>query len=262
VRHIKLFLQYDGTAYSGWQVQKRGRTIQKLIEDAIFKVTGKRVRVTGAGRTDAGVHALCQVAVFKTRSYLKPAVILRALNAYLPSDIRIVRTEECSAGFHPRFDAKNKTYSYIISMPGTGPASGQGGAVFLKRYSWQIPYDLNIADMRKAARHLIGKHDFACFRASGCSSKNALRNIKKLTVSKANSSRFLGFELQLPLIKISIQADAFLRHMVRNIVGTLVEVGRGKISPDEMQYILDSKDRRLSGPNAPAQGLFLEKIVY
>lgn len=255
MRIIKLVLQYDGTDYSGWQVQKREKTIQSVLESAIRTVTGEQVRVTGAGRTDAGVHALLQVAAFRTRTHLKPNVLFRALNANLPSDIFLVRAAECASDFHPRFDAKQKTYSYIISS--TGPCS-----VFLKRYSWQIPYELNISSMRKAAQLLVGQHDFACFRASGCSSRSAVRTIKGISISRADTFGFMGFQFRVPLIKISIRADAFLRHMVRNIVGTLVEVGRGKTPAQEMKGVLESKDRKCAGPTAPAQGLFLEKIAY
>lgn len=255
MRIIKLVLQYDGTDYSGWQVQKREKTIQSVLESAIRTITGEQVRVTGAGRTDAGVHALCQVAAFRTRTHLKTNVLFRALNANLPSDIYVVRATERDSDFHPRFDAKQKTYSYIISPTGLF-------SVFLKRYSWQIPYELNISSMRKAAKLLVGQHDFSCFRASGCSSKNAVRTIKGISISRAYSFGFIGFQFRAPLIKISIQADAFLRYMARNIVGTLVEVGRGKVPVQEMKIILDSKDRKCAGQTAPAHGLFLEKIVY
>jgi tRNA pseudouridine38-40 synthase len=255
MKHIKLILQYDGTDYSGWQVQKKEKTIQGLIENALVKVTGERTRIAGAGRTDAGVHALHQVAAFHTKSHLKPATLMKAINANLPPDVRVAKMSECFPDFHPRFSAKHKTYVYLISRP--GPYS-----VFLRRYSWQIPYELNFNRMRKAAELLAGKHDFACFRASGCSSKNAVRNIKKISITKTESFDFLEFLFKSELIKISIQADAFLRHMARNIVGTLVEVGRGKITLDAFEDILHSKDRKRSGPTAPAQGLFLEKIIY
>ncbi len=255
MRHIKLSLQYEGSDFSGWQVQKKEKTVQGIIEDAVFSVTAERVRLTGASRTDAGVHAFEQVAVFKTQSKLETGVLLRALNANLPQAVRIISAGECPVDFHPRFNARSKTYSYIISSTGEY-------AVFLRRYSWQVPYDLSIADMRKAAGYLIGRHDFACFRASGCNSRNALRNIMKLTVSKANSSGLLAFKFNAPLIKISVQADAFLRYMVRNIVGTLVEVGMGKTPPSKVKSILQSRDRRQAGKTAPAQGLFLEKIEY
>jgi len=255
MKNIKIVLQYDGTDYSGWQVQKKEKTIQSLLSDAVLAVTKEKVKITGAGRTDAGVHAFGQVAVFGTESDLEPSVFLRAVNAHLPDDIRVVKAAACPEDFHPRFSAKNKTYSYIVSCPGAY-------SVFLKRYSWQVPYELNMARMRKAAKVIAGRQDFSCFRASGCSSKNAVRNIKGLTISKTNSFGFLGFKFNAPLIKISVQGDAFLRYMVRNITGLLVEVGRGKVQPGEVKEIIHSKDRRLSGPTAPAQGLFLERIVY
>ena len=173
MKHIKLTLQYDGTDYSGWQVQKKERTIQQIIEDAIYTVTGERLRITGAARTDAGVHAFAQIAAFKTQSNLEPQVFLRAINANIPHDIRVINAEEYSEDFHPRYSAKNKTYSYRISHKGTY-------AVFLRRYSWQIPYQLNCDLMREAVEYLIGTHDFSCFRASGCSSKNPVRTIFKI----------------------------------------------------------------------------------
>ena len=256
MRHIKLTIQYDGTAYSGWQIQKKETTIQGLLEDAIFTVTGEKLRITGAGRTDAGVHALEQVAAFRTQSDLMPDVFFRALNANLPEDIRIVDVEECSANFHPRYGTKNKTYSYLISF------YYGAYAVFLKRYSWQIPCRLNCDSMREAADHLIGRHDFSSFRASGCSSKNPVREVTKIEISEYDSFDFLAFTFNTPVIKISIQANAFLRHMARNIVGTLVEAGRRRIPPGKMTEILEAKDRCAAGKTAPACGLFLEKINY
>ena len=255
MRHIRLALQYDGTDYSGWQVQKKGTTIQGLLEDALFAVTNERVRVAGTSRTDAGVHAIEQVAVFTTRSGLGPDIFQRALNANLPQDIRVIIAGECSADFHPRYNAKNKTYSYIIS--GTGIYS-----VFLRRYSWRIPYRLNCTAMTEASGYLTGKHDFSCFRASGCSSKNPVREIIKIEISEPSSIEFFSFKFDVPIVRISIQANAFLRHMARNIVGTLVEIGRDKSPASKIIEILDSKDRRTAGQTAPARGLFLEKITY
>lgn len=255
MRYIKITLQYDGTDYSGWQVQKKERTIQQIIEDAIYTVTGERLRITGAARTDAGVHAFAQIAAFKTQSNLEPQVFLRAINANIPHDIRVINAEECSEDFHPRYSAKNKTYSYRISHKGAY-------AVFLRRYSWQVPYQLNCDLMREAVEYLIGTHDFSCFRASGCSSKNPVRIIFKIEIVEDSFVDFMNFKFNVPLIKISIQADAFLRHMVRNIVGTLVEIGRGKQPVSYTKEVLGFKDRRFSGPTAPAQGLFLEEINY
>jgi tRNA pseudouridine38-40 synthase len=271
VRHIKLIIQYDGTDYSGWQIQSKNEkckmknvklrkgksivTIQGILQEKIKKITGEDAKVIGAARTDAGVHAFTQVAAFRTESDLEPHVFLRALNANLPHDIRVIDAAECSADFHPRYSAKSKTYSYIISSTGAY-------SVFLKRYSWQIPYRLDCDSMREAAKYFIGKHDFSSFRASGCSSKNSVRTIFKIEVAEFSSIDFMSFKFNAPVVKISIEADAFLRHMARNIVGTLVEVGRGKLSPIDIKEILESKDRRLAAPTAPAQGLFLERIEY
>jgi tRNA pseudouridine38-40 synthase len=254
MRYIKLTLQYDGTDYSGWQVQKKETTIQGLLEDAVFNITGERLRITGAARTDAGVHAFKQVAAFQTQSTLEPDVFLRAINANIPHDIRIIDAGECTADFHPRYSAKNKTYSYIISRT--------GAYFFLRRYSWQMPYQLNCSAMREASNYLIGKHDFSSFRASGCSSKNPVREIREIAVSEFSSIDFMTFKFNAPVMKISIEANAFLRHMARNIAGTLVKIGRGKIPPLRMKDILEARDRRAAGETAPACGLFLQKIEY
>jgi len=255
MRKIKIILQYDGTDYSGWQVQVKETTIQGLLEGALADITGAPARVTGAGRTDAGVHAFQQTAAFSTESDHQPDVFLRALNAHLPDDIRVIHSEEASNDFHPRYSARNKTYSYVISHPGPY-------AVFLKRYSWNMSYPLHCDAMKEGAGYLFGEHDFSSFRASGCSSKHPVRTIIDLQILKLDSVDFMGFRFNVPLIKISITANAFLRHMARNIVGTLVEIGRGKIPPDHMKTILEAKDRRVAGKTAPARGLFLEKIVY
>jgi len=255
MRYIKLTIQYDGTNYSGWQIQQKEATIQGSLEEAVLSVTGERTRVTGAGRTDAGVHAFEQIAAFSTPSALRPEIILRALNANLPEAIRIIGAEECPESFHPRYSAKNKTYSYLISRPGAY-------SVFLQRYSWQRGYSLNIHSMKKAANCLTGEHDFTSFRASGCSSKHPVREIMDIQISDHKSIGFLSFMLSTPLIKISIRANAFLRHMARNIAGTLVDVGKGRTRSEDMKKILESKDRQAAGITAPARGLFLEKIEY
>lgn len=255
MRQIKLILQYDGTGYSGWQVQDNQSTIQGLLEDAIFKVTGERIRITGASRTDAGVHAFAQVATFKTGSSLTPQVLQRAINANILQDIQVINAEESSADFHPRYRAKSKTYSYLISRAGDY-------SVFLRRYSWQMHFQLNADLMREAADYLAGTHDFSSFRASGCGAKNPMRTIFKIEVSELPSVDFMSFKFNVPLIKISLQANAFLRHMVRNIVGMLVEIGRGRHPASHIKEVLSLKDRSFSGPAAPANGLFLEEINY
>ncbi len=255
MRNIKINIQYDGTEYSGWQIQVKEATIQGLLEKAILKITDENSRVIGAGRTDAGVHALDQVAAFKTNSHLDPPTLLRALNANLPLDIRIINTEEADDDFHPRYRAKYKTYSYIISH-------SESHSVFLRRYSWNMSYNLNTNAMLQAAGHLIGKQDFSSFRASGCSSKHPVREIMDIQISKSDSINFMTFQFNTPVIKISITANAFLRHMVRNIVGTLFEIGRDRMPPEKMVEILNAKDRAAAGQTAPACGLFLEKMVY
>jgi tRNA pseudouridine38-40 synthase len=255
MRNIKITIQYDGTDYSGWQVQKNSPTIQGHIEKAIVTVTGEEARIIGAGRTDAGVHALDQTAAFKTASLLEPGVLFRALHANLPMDIRIIACEECADDFHPRYNAKNKTYTYLICRE--TPYS-----VFLRRFSLMSTYCLDVQAMDTAAGFIIGSHDFSSFRASGCSAKNPVREIQNISVLKLESIDFMGFTFKTPVIKISMQANAFLRHMARNIVGTLMEVGRGRIAPEKMNTILESKNRDNAGPTAPARGLFLEKITY
>ena len=255
MRNIRLTIQYDGTDYSGWQVQQNGTTIQGLLEKAVNTVTGEIIRITGAGRTDAGVHAFDQVAVFKATSRLEPEVMRNALNANLPLDIRVTNIKEVPDDFHPRYNAKNKIYSYLISR--TGPYS-----LFLRRYSWHMSRQLDCASMKKAAGHLIGNNDFSSFQASGCSAKHPVREIIQINIDELKSIGFMGFTLDAPMIKISIKANAFLRHMARNIVGTLVEIGKGRLQPDDMVELLELKDRDKAGPTAPSCGLFLEKISY
>jgi tRNA pseudouridine38-40 synthase len=255
MKHIKLTIQYDGTDYSGWQVQKKETTIQGVLEDAVFAVTGEELRVTGASRTDAGVHAFQQVATFVTQSAIDPQVYLRALNAHLPDAVRVISSEEANTNFHPRYDAHNKKYSYLISRYGAY-------APFLKRYSWHVSCQLDCDAMREAAHYLIGGHDFSSFRASGCSSKNPVRKITEIDITESESFDFMMFTFQIPMVKISIQANAFLRHMARSITGTLAEIGRGRIPPGQMKDILEARDRQAAGKTAPPCGLFLEKINY
>ncbi len=255
MRQLKIIVQYDGTDFSGWLIQKKGTTIQGLLEHAVLTFTGKFSRVTGASRTDAGVHALEQVASFRTLSSLDDHTIVRALNANLPLDIRVLHAEEVSDDFHPRYSPNNKTYSYMITTQ--GPYS-----LFLRKYSWTVPYTLNISAMKHAAEYLLGKQDYTSFRAAGCSSKNQIREITELDITSSGFVDFIGFRFNSPIIKINIRANAFLRHMVRNIVGTLVETGGGKKSPEFMKELIELKDRRMAGQTAPACGLFLEKIEY
>lgn len=255
LRRIRLLIQYDGTAYMGWQVQPSGATIQGILQDNIFRITEEHVNVIAAGRTDAGVHAIGQVAAFDSLSRLHVSIMKKALNALLPPDVRVIDLMDAPQDFHPRYSALGKKYSYIIANMKDIP-------VFIRKYAWRISAPLDTEAMRAASVHLLGTHDFSSFRGSGCGAKNPVRTVHCLTLEKLPEAGFLFATLPGDFIRISIEADAFLRHMVRNIVGTLVETGKGKMSPERAKEILSSGDRRLAGPTAPAQGLFLEKVLY
>jgi len=255
MRSVKLLLEYDGTAYQGWQSQRSGITIQDVLSGVIGSITGERIRLIGASRTDAGVHACGQVAAFTTESALSADVLKRAMNARLPQDIRILTADDIYRAFHPRYDARRKRYVYLIRLTGTG-------AAFLSRYTWHIRTNLNTDAMKKAAEYFSGEHDFSSFRGSGCSAKTTVRMISTIRVSVLDTLDFMTMSMPGSYIKVSMEANAFLRHMARNIVGTLVEVGRGRISAESIPAILASKDRTAAGPTAPAAGLFLEQIFY
>ncbi len=254
-RRIRLVLQYDGSGFGGWQVQPRVATIQGCLQDCISRLTGERVVVIGAGRTDAGVHALEQVAAFDSGSGLHTDVIKRALNAMLPQGIRVMETMEVGEDFHPRYSARAKRYMYMLANMREVP-------VFIDRFVWRITCPLDLEAMRSASAFLIGKHDFTSFRGAGCGAKNPVRTIHRLEVEKLREAAFLAATFRGEFIRITVEADAFLRHMVRNVVGTLVETGRGKLFPGRVKGILDARDRKLAGPTAPANGLFLEKVSY
>jgi len=255
MRQIKLLLEYDGTAYMGWQRQlKREMTIQGILEDRIFRITGENAKIIGASRTDASVHAFGQVGTFRTSSKLRPEVIKRALNALLPQDIRVREASEVDHLFHPRHSARRKRYFYII-------ANLKETSVFLYKYAWLIPHPLDINAMGEAARALIGRHDFSSFRGTGSHVKNPVREVFSLGIERFDRIEFMTSSIKGEFLKIDIEADGFLRHMVRNIVGTIVEIGKGKMAR-RMEEVLESRDRKLAGPTAPPHGLFLEKIIY
>ena len=245
MRTIKLVVEYDGTHYLGWQVQPKVSTIQEVLQEKLFSLTGERVHLMGSGRTDAGVHALGQVAHFKTKSLLDPQTIQRALNGLLPSDIVIQSVVEVDEGFHARRSSKSKVYEYRILNRNLRSA-------FHKGYAWHIPQKLNLKEMKKATRQLIGEHDFASFQSLGSPQKTTVRKVIRAEW-KRDRDGFLRFE---------IEANGFLKQMVRAIVGTLVEVGKGKIDSVAFRRVLDSKDRRKAGPTAPAHGLFLKEVKY
>ena len=255
LRRIKVTVQYNGSAYHGWQFQPSGMTIQGILQDCVYQVTGERVQVVGAGRTDAGVHAMEQVAVFDVRSSMNISVIKRALNALLPTDVRVMNIEEVTADFHPRHSARGKRYVYLIANMRDVP-------VFVRGYVWRVREPLDLEAMRAASAHLLGRHDFSSFRAAGCASKHPLRTIREIRIERLYEAPFLCKGLKGEFVRITVEADAFLRHMVRAIVGTLVEVGKGNLRPETVGDILERKERRFAGPTAPPQGLFLDRIFY
>jgi tRNA pseudouridine38-40 synthase len=255
MRNIRLLVQYDGTAYSGWQVQPGAVTIQGLIEQYLKKITGEETHLLGAGRTDAGVHALRFVASFRTPAQLAPQIFQNALNAHLPCDIRIMKADQADESFHARFSAKGKSYFYLIS-------TDRIVSPFLHRYVWRVPFHLDLAAMKQSIASFAGTHDFSAFRGSGCGAKTAVRTIVEASVSELDRLEFMTVRLEGNFIKFRFEGDAFLRHMVRNMVGTIVEVGKGRIKPGDVGSIMKGADRRCAGPTAPASGLFLEKVIY
>jgi tRNA pseudouridine38-40 synthase len=244
-RTIKLTLQYDGTSYVGWQRQAEGVSIQGLLEDALKPIEGAPVTVHGAGRTDAGVHALGQVASFTLQASIDTTTLARALNAVLPPDLRVASVEEEAEGFHARFSATGKTYEYrIVNAPLASP--------FVRRYVWHVIPRIDRAAMREAAPVLVGTHDFAAFQGTGTVVASTERTIHRLDVREGSDG----------LLVMAIEGDGFLRHMVRNIAGTLVEIGLGRWPATAMAEILASRDRARAGSTAPPQGLFLIEVRY
>lgn len=258
MRNIKLTVEYDGSKYCGWQRQdikinlssqrKQKLSIQEAIEDCLKKILRHKVKLIASGRTDSGVHALGQVSNFKTTSNMPLQKIRAALNANLPRSIRIIQAQDVALGFHARYWAKAKTYRYLI-------LNQDYKSPFLKDYSYWYKIPLDIRLMKKGSGILLGRHDFKGFCASGSSIEDTKRKIRQLSI---NSSSLFSSNI----ISIEIEADGFLYNMVRNIVGTLIEVGRGRFKPSRIKDIIQSKDRSLAGPCVPAKGLYLVKVVY
>ena len=244
-KNIKLILEYDGSRYHGWQRQAGMTTIQEVVEEKIKTMTGETVNVIASGRTDAGVHALYQVANFKTRTHLLPAIIRKGLNALLPDDIFIKQVDYTSMDFNSRYNAISKIYEYRI-------LNRREPDIFLRSYAWHIPTALNLEKMAKCLSLLLGRHDFSSFKSSGSAIVNPVRDMKRAYVIGSTDD----------LLHFSFEADGFMRHMVRNIIGTVVEVGRGKIDVDGFMDILHSRDRKKAGLKAPSQGLFLKMVKY
>ena len=259
MRILKLTLAYDGTRFVGWQRQADGESIQGLLENALARFEGVPVTVHGAGRTDAGVHALGQVASASVTFTHPAATIVRALNAQLPEDIRVVDIADAAPDFHARFSARSKTYRYQIR-------AGTVGDPFTRAFVWQLPEALNVAAMTDAAAALVGRHDFAVFQSAGTEVASTVRTIFRSEFSTAEpSERPDGFERSERverLLVYEVAADGFLRHMVRAIVGTLVEIGRGWRSAESMAQLIEHGTRAQAGATAPPHGLFLVSVDY
>ena len=248
MRFIKLTLSYDGTDFAGWQTQPGRRTVQSTLENAIRKITGESVSAVASGRTDAGVHALGQVVGFVTVSNHSCSVFRAALNANLPRDVVVLEVCETWTDFHAIRDAQRKTYRYEIQ-------DGDRTDVFTRRTSWRVPCDLDVGAMRHAAQQLTGSHDFSSFESSGSERATSIRTIYHVAVQRQPYSH--GGR-----IVIELTANGFLYNMVRAIVGTLVQVGRGALASAEITRILEAKNRKAAGVTAPPQGLFLLSVEY
>ena len=244
MRNIKITIEYDGTSYGGWQKQKNNRTIQQCIEEAIKLLTGEDVELIGSSRTDAGVHAKGMVANFITNSQIPADKFREAINTKLPDDIGIIKSEEVDRNFHSRYDSKGKTYCYTLVNRYEKVCIG-------RNYVYQVRDELNYNLMKEAAKYFLGKHDFKAFKTNGSSVKTSVRTINGLEL-----------ELKGDVIKIFVSADGFLYNMVRIIVGTLIEVGKGKIKPEDIESIIKNGDRSKAGPCVPPNGLVLEKVFY
>lgn len=244
LQRIKLVFEYEGTRYHGLQVQENAHTVQREMESAIHNLTGEWVKMLFAGRTDTGVHAVGQVGVFDSGSTIPADRWAYALNSYLPEDVRVRSSEAVGADFHPRYQALSKTYRYLVYRSGAGQ-------VFYRDRALCCRDTLDIEQMRKAAALFQGVHDFRAFCASGTSVKTFAREVYRCELHEES-----------PLLWLDIEANGFLYNMVRIIMGTLLEVGRGKLPAERISQILDSLDRSQAGPTAPPQGLYLLKVSY
>jgi tRNA pseudouridine38-40 synthase len=244
VRTIRLTLEYDGTGYVGWQVQQNGKSVQETLEQALSKLLGEGVKVTGAGRTDSGVHAAGQVASFATEREIPLRAFVAGTNGFLPSDIAVLDAAECPDTFDARRSARGKLYRYrICNRPVRSPLE--------RRFAWEIFRPLDEAAMARAAVPLVGRHDFAAFRAADCEASTTVREVRRLQVRREETTIF-----------VEVEATAFLKHMVRNIVGTLVDVGHGKRAEDSVAKVLEGRNRTRAGPTAPPHGLCLVRVMY
>lgn len=244
MRNIKLTIEYDGKDFNGWQKQPNKLNIQGTIEKVLEEITGEKIELNASGRTDAGVHAYGQVANFKTNSMLPIEKFAIAINSKIKKSIVIKKTEEVEESFHSRYSCKQKTYRYVIN-------NSQYGTAIYRNLEYYVPQQLDVSKMQEAVQYFIGEHDFKAFKASGTSSKSSVRTIYKAKVKK-----------ELDRIIIELTGNGFLYNMVRIISGTLVDVGLGKIKPEQIPEIIESKDRQRAGKTLPAHGLYLLEVKY
>ncbi|MCI0571368.1 MAG: tRNA pseudouridine(38-40) synthase TruA [Myxococcaceae bacterium] len=242
---IKLTLEYDGTDYVGWQVQPNGTAVQEVVERGLAKLLGERVPVASAGRTDAGVHALGQVACFDTERTLPLKAYVQGLNTHLPVDVAVVRAEEVEPEFDPRRWSRGKRYRYLVSNRRTR-------SPLRRRTHWEVFAPLDGAAMHAAGQLLLGRHDFSAFQASDCEAKHPVRELRRVSVEPRETDEWV----------LTVEGTAFLKHMVRNIAGTLVEVGRDRRPVGWVAEVLEARDRRKAGITAPAHGLTLVEVFY
>jgi tRNA pseudouridine38-40 synthase len=248
MRFFRMTVSYDGTCYSGWQVQPGECTIQRALEEALTRITGRSIRVVASGRTDAGVHAVGQVVSFCAETRLPPETLQKAINANTPDDIFVREVATAPIGFHAIRDAVSKHYRYLIQ-------DGPHRDLFSRAYAWFIPRPLDVDQMQAAARVMIGRHDFRSFEAAGAPRRSSVRTIYRLDVGR------IELNCTQP-IAVDVEADGFLYNMVRNIVGSLVLVGRGDYDAAWVSQVLSGMDRKLAGPTAPACGLTLMEVRY
>ena len=248
MKNIAVKIMYDGSHYHGWQIQKNGITVQERLEEVLSELSGEKISVCGCSRTDSGVHALDYVFNFKSNIKIPPEKLPYALNMHLADEgVSATLAKYVDDDFNARFSSTGKRYIYKIwNSPIQNP--------FTANYSWQVPYKLDKEAMKEAAKAFCGEHDFSAFMAAGGSQKTTVRNVTHCTVSESR---------EWPdALEIEVEANAFLYNMVRIIVGTLIEVGTGKIPADEIEKIIESHDRKEAGMTAPPQGLFLKKVFY
>lgn len=241
-RNVRLVMEYDGTDFHGFQIQPCLRTVQGTIESVLQELLSEEIRLTGAGRTDEGVHACGQVANFRTSSDMRTHILKRALNSRLPADIVVKSADEVSPDFHSRFSAKSRVYRYDICLI---------RSPIRRRYAWHIKYNLNIGEMERASDVFIGSHDFTSF----CVAKSTVDESSCVVYSSV-------WRRKADVLQYEIEANRFLHNMVRVMVGTMVDVGRGRHSMEDIAHILEAKDRRRAGPTAPPHGLFLVAVKY